>query len=444
MFKRFLIVPVMALALAAAACSGIYSVPADVPEGTSYYEVSRDGDNVTVQEWTPTPAPTVTVTVQPTPTPTVTPSVTPTPTPTTPTPTPTTPSGVASIVAYGAVAGDGADDGAAISAAMRSGRPVYVPAGVYDAGTVTVPANVTITGDGSASWLRASIRVNSGDTLRSLRIGDTGDSHGPAVRSTANIVFEDVSIRGGGSGGGVIGWNDYSVRDLTFDGCTFERNQGSWSAGGGSGALWFAVDTGYGRVIERVTIRDCHFLSQPTYAIVFWQSEEAGSGYWGDILIEDNVFEVTGEFTMDFDGLWERDDGHNDVVIRGNVIKGAGLHRDGTAPSWPYGICVEPSRLGTVIEGNTIGRCQQSAIKLTKDTTETVVRNNTIDVRTDNGVGPLAWPDFFRTINVYDGSGNVVTGNRILLPATPTPSARVINDQGIGTVVSGNVIERGR
>lgn len=435
--RRFLILPVLALALVVAACSGTYTVPADVPEGTSYYRVQRSGDNVTVSAWTPTPAPTVTVTAtaSPTPTPTVTPSVTPTPTPT------TTPTGVASIVAYGAVAGDGADDGAAISAAMRSGLPVYIPSGTFDAGTVTVPAGVTIIGDGPQSWVRASFRFDSNQTYRDLRIGDTGDSHVPGPRTTANLLFDGVSFRGGGSGGGVVGWNNYGVSDLTFDSCTFERNQGSWSASGGSGALWFAVDTSYGTIIRDVTIRNCHFMGQPTYAVVFWQAEKTGDGWWGDILIEGNTFEVTNEFTLDFDGLSLADNGHNDAVIRDNVFKGAGLPHDGVQPSWPYAICAEPTRLGTVIEGNWFGRCNQSAMKFTKNTSETVFRNNVIDYRADNGVG-FVWPDYFRTVNIYDGVGNSVTGNTIYLPPTPTPNARVINDQAIGSAVSGNRIVR--
>ncbi len=377
----------------------------------------------------------------PNPNPTVTPTVTPTPSPST-APTPT-PQDSVNVLSCGAIAGDGRDDGPAFTAAFRSGKPVYVPAGVYDADSLTVPAGATLFGDGAASWVRASCMFSSDVTLRNLRIGDTGDSHGPAVRATKNILLQGVHIRGGGSGGGIIGWNNRAVNNLTFDSCTFERNQGVWASHGGSGALWFAVDTGDGTIIRDVTIRNCHFLDQPTYGIVFWQSEEAGNGWWGDVLIEGNVFEVTAEFTLDFDGLEQRDAGHNNVIIRDNVLKGCGLPHAGGNAAWPYTICVEPTRAGTVIERNVIGKGRVSGVKLTKSSTDTVVRNNTFDYRSDNGVA-LYYADFFRTISVFPGcTGNKVSGNRILLPASPAVSANVIANEGGGTnTVSGNTIVR--
>jgi len=234
-----------------------------------------------------------------------------------------------------------------------------------------------------------------------------------------------------------------------FVGCEFTRNFGTWSSSGGAGLLWFAVRTGQGTIIRDVNILDCHFgvsngiaTGSPTYGIVFWQSEEAGNGYWGDVLIEGNTFEVTSEFTLDFDGLEQRPF-HNDVVIRNNVIKGCGLPHDGTNPSWPYSICVEPSRSGTVIENNIIGKGRVSGVKLTKSTTDTVVRNNTFDYRTDNGV-TLRYLDFYRTVSIFpECTSNTVTGNTILLPSSPTPNAQVITNEGGSTnSVSGNTILR--
>jgi hypothetical protein len=424
------------LALALSACSGKYTLPNTEPsQGVSYYKVTRTGNDITVEPYalvTPTPTPTTTPTVTPTPT------ITPTPDPT---PTVVPPTGdVANILAYGAVSGDGADDSAAILAACRSGLPVYVPEGTYDAGTMTIPAGVVIYGDGASSWVRASFRFNSNSTYRNIRIGDVGDTHSPAVNSTQSIMFDGVSFAGGGNGynGGIIGWNNRSAANITFSACTFERNGGVWTSNGGAGALWFAVDTGDGTIIRDIVVKDCHFMGQPTYGVVFWQSDEAGSGWWGDITFQNNVFEVTGEFTLDFDGNMNADS-HNNVIIRGNLIKGAGLYHNGISPSWPYGICVEPARTGTVIENNTIGRCRQSPMKFTKGASGVVFQNNTIDLLTPNGVS-LYWTDYFRTINIYDGDDNIVIGNTIIT-AGGTIDSDIISDEANNSTIAGNVIQ---
>lgn len=331
----------------------------------------------------------------------------------------------------------------------KSGQTVVCPAGTFK-GDVRVPNGVTVIGQGmDETRILGSLSWGSNTTVRDLAVGESGCSHAPASYSTSTTRFERVRFYGGGSGGGVIGWNNRAVTGLTFRGCEFARNFGTWSSSGGAGLLWFAVDTGQGTIIRDVNILDCHFgvsngtaTGSPTYGIVFWQSEEAGNGYWGDVLIEGNTFEVTAEFTLDFDGLEQRPY-HNDVVIRDNLIKGCGLPHDGGNAAWPYSICVEPSRSGTVIEDNVIGKGRVSGVKLTKSTSGTVVRNNTFDYRTNNGVS-IYYPDFFRTISVFDGcTDNRVTGNTILLPSSPTPDARVIANEGGSTnTVSGNSILR--
>jgi hypothetical protein len=362
-----------------------------------------------------------------TPTPTATP--TPTPTPTAPDPTTSNPL-------------------SAINNAT-SGQTVICPAGTFT-GDVRVPSGVTVIGQGmDRTRIVGSLTWGSNTTVRDLAVGGKGQSHEPASYATSNTRFERVRFYGGGDGGGVIGWNNRAVAGLTFQSCEFARNFGTWASNGGAGLLWFAVDTGQGTVIRDVSILDCHFgvsngvaTGSPTYGIVFWQSDEAGDGYWGDVLIEGNTFEVTAEFTLDFDGLMTRAY-HNDVVIRDNLIKGCGLPHDGGNAAWPYSICVEPTRQGTIIENNVIGKGRVSGVKLTKGTTHTVVRNNTFDYRTDNGV-TLYYADFFRTISIFsDSTSNTVTGNTVLLPSSPTASAQVIANEGGGTnVVSGNSVLR--
>ena len=302
---------------------------------------------------------------------------------------------------------------------------------------MTLPAGVKLRGAGghmSASttarfkgtWLRGAVRFSSNVSVRDMKIGDrlSGPSVAPAGRSTSNVRFTRVRFRGGGYGGAIFAITARSINRLYLNRCRFERNLGQWSSNGGAGALWFAADTSMGTVIRNVSITRSAFgvtngraKGQPTFNIVFWQSEESGSGWWGDITIANNTFETTDEFNLDFDGLRLRDNGHNNVIIRGNLIKGGGkIRADGSKPSWGYTICTEPTRRGTIIENNKLYTGFYNVFKTTKNTTDTVFRNNTIDLTVANGVRPY-YSGSYRTINLYEGARNRVTGNLIRVPA---------------------------
>ncbi len=382
---------------------------------------------------------------------------------------PTLARGGASVNArdYGVVGDNVTDDTVAVlracQAAASQNLPVTLPAGRIRLGSpLTIPAGVTLQGAGgkddartdasfSGTWLRGSIRFNSDVTVKNMKVGDvaTSFSVAPAKYTTANVRFEGVRFRGGGPSfnGAIFAVNGGNIDGLHIDGCRFERNLGSWTSNGGAGALAMACDTGYGNVLKDIWITNSHFgvsngikTGQPTFNIVFWQSEEAGAGYWTDVHIVDNVFEATDEFNLDFDGLWARDNGGNVVYITGNLIKGAGIIRpDGSRPSWGYGICTEPTRNGSIIEGNTLYKGYLSAFKTTKDTTDTTFRNNTIDLTVPNGVTPY-YADYFRTINLFDGARNRVTGNTIYLPIGAGVSPQVIYSAESTSTVYANSI----
>ena len=368
--------------------------------------------------------------------------------------------------AYGMVGNDTTDNSAALLRACRAGvakrLPVVIPKGRYRlASPVTLPAGVKLRGAGGhlsadtgsgfpGTWLRGAVRFSSNVTVSDMKIGDwlATRTAGPASRNTSNVRFTRVRFRGGGGYGGCIfGVDAESVDRLSLKGCRFERNLGVWNSNGGSGALWFAVDTSMGNVVRNISITDSVFgcsngvrMGQPTYNIVFWQSEESGSGWWGDILIANNTFETTDEFNLDFDGLLLRDNGHNNVIIRGNLIKGGGKIRDdGSKPSWGYTICTEPTRAGTIIENNRLYAGYVNTFKTTKNTTDTIFRNNIIDLTVENGIEPY-YSLGYRTVNLFDGARNRVTGNKIYVPATPAASSEVIYSAEPTSLVTGNKI----
>lgn len=370
--------------------------------------------------------------------------------------------------AYGMVGDNSKDNSAALLHACRAGvakrLPVVIPAGRYRlASTVTLPAGVKLRGAGGqnnasttaafkGTWLRGAVRFSSNVTVSDMKIGDwlARRTVGPASRHTSNVRFTRVRFRGGGGyGGSIFGVDAESMNGLYLNGCRFERNLGKWNANGGSGALWFAVDTSMGNVIRNISIKNSVFgvtngvrKGQPTYNLVCWQSEESGSGWWGDITIAGNTFEATDEFNLDFDGLRLRDNGHNNVIIRDNVIKGGGkIRADGSRPSWGYTICTEPTRRGTVVEDNRLYRGYYNVFKTTKDTTDTVFRNNIIDLTVDNGVLPY-YDGFYRTVNLFDGARNRVTGNTIYVPAGAETSSQVIYSAEPSSTVAQNRIVR--
>lgn len=384
---------------------------------------------------------------------------------------PTLANGASSIDArdYGVAADNTTDDTAALLRACQAGAqqgvPVQLPSGRIRLGsTLTIPAGVTLLGRGGkgdartdasfdGTWLRGAIRFNSNVTVKDMKIGDKVArlvAEPAKYDGVRNVRFENVRFRGGGGGwnGAIFAVNGGNIAGLYIDGCEFERNMGSWTSNGGAGAVFLACDTGYGNVLRDIWITNSHFgvsngvaKGQPTFNLVFWQSEEGGTGWWGDVHIIDNVFETTDEFNLDFDGLWARDNGHNDVEIRGNLIKGAGIVRpDGSRPSWGYAICTEPTREGTVIEGNTIYKGFLSAFKTTKNTTDTVFRNNVIDLTIPNGVVPY-YPDYYRTINLFDGARNRVAGNTIYVPASVRASSQVIYRAESTSTVSSNAVK---
>jgi hypothetical protein len=374
--------------------------------------------------------------------------------------------------AYGMVGDNVTDNSRALLRACRAGRarhlPVMIPAGRYRlASTVAIPAGVTLQGAGGVSdvrtdgsfkgtWLRGHIRFESNSTFKNMKIGDIGPGATVTMNGyrASNVRFTNVRFRGGdpdsSSPPALFVVNcPYSLRGLYITKCQFERNFGRWSSNGSAGGFNVAADTADGDVIENIWVRGCHFgvsngvrKGQPTFNIVFWQSEEGGSGYWSDVHIIDNVFETTDEFNLDFDGLMARDNGKNVVIIRGNLIKGGGkVHADGSEPWWGYTICTEPTRNGTIIEHNVLWRGCFNTFKTTKGTTDTIFRDNVIDMRVDNGVS-LIYPDFERTINLYDGARNRVTGNTIYLPAGSSVSSEVIYKAEPTSVVSGNTIKK--
>jgi Pectate lyase superfamily protein len=364
---------------------------------------------------------------------------------------------------YGARGDNVADDTAAIGRALYAGKtrdlPVYFPAGRYRVSTLVLPSGVTLQGAGGTTdartdsrfegtWLRGRVRFASGDVIRDMKIGDaTGTQVTPASKTVSNVTFTRVRFRGGNPAGGggaifVIG-TSHSVRNLRLRACRIERNLGSWSPSGAAGGFDVTINTSNPAVVEGIWIENCVFgvtngvkTGQPTFNIVFWQEDEPGVGYWDDVHILYSTFLTTDEFNLDFDGN-ELSTARNSVEIKGCVIRGGGIMRGSTTPSWGYGICLEPT-YGSVISGNRLWKSYAAAFKTTKGASRNTFSGNVIDKRIANGVKPL-YSDGSRTILLYEGRYNRVLNNTVYLPAGVTPARTVIDSRYEPTsIVSGN------
>jgi Right handed beta helix region/Pectate lyase superfamily protein len=158
---------------------------------------------------------------------------------------------------YSAV-GDGVtDDTAAVTAALAAasdaGGVVHLAARRYHVpGGLTVPAGVTITGEGKTrSALNGAVWIGGGVTIRDLRIGKDGD-HSSFTDGATGSIIERVHFKGG-SGSATFYLNNSSATDCRFIDCDFTDNINA-----GNGVQ--IVDKGTALMhYENITFQRCTF-----------------------------------------------------------------------------------------------------------------------------------------------------------------------------------------
>ena len=109
---------------------------------------------------------------------------------------------------YGAVGDNVHDDADAIQAAVNSGKPVYIPKGIYKMGhSIEVGTGVSITGDMDGGDQQSYLSFTSGDGF---------------VIKGNHIQIKDLFIRGSGSGSGI---KTDSVSETVTDGDPINRSK---------------------------------------------------------------------------------------------------------------------------------------------------------------------------------------------------------------------------
>jgi hypothetical protein len=313
------------------------------------------------------------------------------------------PTDLLDATAYGAK-GDGVTDDtaalrAALTAAAAAGSGVYVPAGTYKIGTLTIPDGVTLTGQGhDASWLQGGILFGSYDAISHLRLGDVGERthNGPdATRTT----FTDVRFRGTSP---VYLGSDNSCSYITFRDCLVERSFGPWTQECSYND--FVVEEyspGPEGHVAHITLEGCtigvsngsggHDTGSPGMGFVAHGNPRTPIRQgWTDLKLIDCVFEAADESAIDLEDKPDANGHHlgGPALVQGCLIKGGGA---GGERVYAYSICIE-SPEDVTIRDNVIWRGYINTFKICKnedpdpDRVPLVVEGNTFDFTVDNGI----------------------------------------------------------
>jgi hypothetical protein len=318
---------------------------------------------------------------------------------------PASPAPSVSARSFGALGNGTHDDTVALQRAMRAasnrgGGIVYLPAGTYKVRAMTIPSNVTLTGDGaSRSWLRGPITAGSRVTLTRLKVGTAGRAFSltPGAHDSA---FSDCLFTGGlPDSGGVLTLTN-PCYNLTFRNCIID-----------SGPMNGVTIVDVGGTIYDITFEGCTFRPSKGMGFECLGRPRGLPGGYHNINVLNCTFEPQGYEAISFDDAGFGAAG--DCTISGNLIKGAGTNWSSAAP-WGQGIEVNGPKNMTVTH-NTIYQCKRELLNLQWHGTGDcgwVISDNVLDNSVLAGSpATMEGVNVIGAINVYGGvfARNVVT-----------------------------------
>jgi hypothetical protein len=331
------------------------------------------------------------------------------------------------VRAYGA-RGDGrTDDSAAfrdaMMAAVRARVPLRVPTGTYLVPRLRLPDRLTIKGASRTNtWLKGEIDFGSNCVVRDLKLGDVGKStHN--LPNASRTLFERCHFRGGGGEQMnapviMLGYGkSHSADHITFKDCDIERNMGDEDSDASLGyndICIYAVGAAGWAKLDAITFDGCHVgvsngrtdipsnTGSPRAGLEAYTNPGAGLavGGWSNLVVQNCVFEITDEFSIDLADTWLGSDttsrASGPALIKGNLLKGSGLYGN---QNFSYPLCIEaPKNVevcnNTIRRGPTYTIASGSGGKLDWVAPHAYIHDNTIDCAFDNGVrygDPNGW-----------------------------------------------------
>ena len=271
---------------------------------------------------------------------------------------------------FGATGDDSSDDTAAFVKALKAGRNVYVPEGVYRVDTIDLPDNTFLHGAGRASVIRC---VHRGDTSVGLNLGSS--CRVSNLRFTSTEPFQDWMTGAGGTAATIlkahrkqdieidhVQIDDYlhlgifigeGCADVRITNCTFER-------------LFQSMELDN---CQRIHVIGNRIREMRGHGIQFW-----GQSNFTRMLCQDLVFANNYVYRGGSGAIWGT--GARRVVMSGNIIDGA---KDvGLDLEWCY---------DCVITGNTTTNCWNAGIALFLSCKNVAITGNSVFISDEGQEG---------------------------------------------------------
>ena len=265
-----------------------------------------------------------------------------------------------SVRDYGAKGDDKTDDTIAFVAALRASRNVYLPEGVYRIGTIELPDQTYLHGDGRASVIRF---VPGKDDKAAIDVGTS--CRVSNLRLTGTEPFEDW-MTGKGSMQPVM-LRAQGKRDIEIDRIQIDdfRHNGIWLDGCQDVRIANCVLEKLFQAMEidnckRVHVTGNRLREMRNHGIQFW-----GQANFTEMHCEDLIFANNYVFHGGSGAIWGT--GARRVVMSGNIIDGA---KDiGLDLEWCY---------DCTITGNTTKNCWNAGIALFLSCQNVAISGNSV------------------------------------------------------------------
>ena len=324
------------------------------------------------------------------------------------------------VLDYGAKGDGTTDDTAAFTAALATGKSVYVPQGTYKVAPVSTPVSPPETNRTSA-WILTSGQTIYGDGVTSVLLwGSTTVQCFFKATTATNIALRDLKFDGGYSSIIVYPDSDGSVDGVTVSNCYFS-NMLIDVIGGNQLAL--NPDSKYSK---NILVQGCITSGPAVHSILFTNCYNAQA-------IGNRFNNVTGGYCID------TSQGSRNVVLADNVARTCKYFcKVESSDIYSY----DPTKYSShevVISNNIASDIALYGMFINSAADHIVIEGNIMAGFSSQGI-------FLDQVNSYTHNGSISIANNVLTAgATSTNAIGILDSLATGTlphVFTGNVIDR--